>query len=275
MITSCHYNIWGYRMSSEMDIFLEQMKSEVDIFAFTEVTDTQNALDEEECFYSDDASEPPQLIGAASRVKSFLEPAFRCEYDTATRKDFKCMETGSVFSNVGFGSMLCWNTSLHSVDHGTIDIPGSEKTSPRILQYLVFEKNEEWYLFAHFHGIWIRGNTKGDDEDGLRIQQSKLVRNSLRKVAAKFNVKKIIVGGDFNLDIDTKALEVLAGDGYRNLIVEHGIKSTRSNLYRYWETNKTMFADYVITSDAVHTKKFLVAKAVDASDHLPLITTFK
>lgn len=125
-----------------------------------------------------------------------------------------------------------------------------------------------------FHGIWIKENTKGDDGSGMRLQQSKIVRDSIRHMAKVQQVDKIILGGDFNLDIDTKALHALEGDSLINLIRTHGITDTRTSYYRNYSAGGSLYADYALVSPQVEVLDFTVLNHVMASDHAPLLLTF-
>jgi endonuclease/exonuclease/phosphatase family metal-dependent hydrolase len=68
-------------------------------------------------------------------------------------------------------------------------------------------------------------------------------------------------------------------EGYRNLIKDFGIKSTRGRIC--WEQykhkpgfTKQFFADYIFVSKRVGVKGFQVPH-IEISDHLPLILDFE
>ena len=80
--------------------------------------------------------------------------------------------------------------------------------------------------------------------------------------------KNVILAGDFNLRPDTKSIKMLEAD-MKNLIIEYGVKSTRSNLHKRPEK----FADYIMVSDKIKVNNFEVIYR-HVSDHLPLLLDF-
>ncbi len=99
-----------------------------------------------------------------------------------------------------------------------------------------------------------------------RMEQS---RAFLEYMEQKDGVK--IIGGDFNMLPDTKSLELLRAAGYRDVIREFGIATTRN---RYaWEQhpgNELYHSDYIFIKGDVQVKEFTVP-TIEISDHLPLI----
>jgi endonuclease/exonuclease/phosphatase family metal-dependent hydrolase len=122
--------------------------------------------------------------------------------------------------------------------------------------------------------FWI-GNVHGKARPGekedtpVRIKQSEKIINYFKDLAGPK-----IIGGDFNLNPDTKSVEMFEKAGYRNLIKDFGIKNTRNKLS--WEqfNNVQNFADYCFTSPEVKVKSFKVPY-MEISDHLPQILDFE
>ena len=105
-----------------------------------------------------------------------------------------------------------------------------------------------------------------------RLRQSKVIINFFKD---KHGPK--IIGGDFNLLPETKSVQMFEEAGYKNLIKDYKIKTTRNMLA--WGTlkkseEKQYFADYVFTSFDVKVKNFEVHD-IEISDHLPLILSFE
>lgn len=80
----------------------------------------------------------------------------------------------------------------------------------------------------------------------------------------------VILGGDFNVLPHTQTVDIFRQAGYRDLISEYHIKTTRNlaSLERF--PIKYFHSDYVFLSDTLQVKSFVVP-SVEISDHLPLI----
>jgi endonuclease/exonuclease/phosphatase family metal-dependent hydrolase len=189
--------------------------------------------------------------------------------------------TGRTFNNVGFGSALLARRNVDWIDGGDHRIEfGLDDVHDRVVvQWVVYQKQNIRYLVAHFHGVWLKGNTKGDS--AVRLEQSRQVRTLLAQLQLQYQVDKVIFGGDFNLDIKTESLRILCeGEGaddtvYRNLIVEQNIVSTRTSLYReHGQSGACLYADYVLVSKGVKVERFEVRTHTLISDHASLIVTF-
>ena len=139
-----------------------------------------------------------------------------------------------------------------------------------ILQFISFKKGNSIINIGNIHGMAFPGEKT---DTSARIEQSE-------KIINYFNYKKgpKIIGGDFNLLPETKSVKMFEKAGYRNLIKEFDIKSTRNKVG--WEQFKNdpgfvkqYFADYVFVSPEVKVKNFEVPD-IEVSDHLPLILDF-
>lgn len=122
----------------------------------------------------------------------------------------------------------------------------------------------------------VHGKTRPGDklDTKVRISQSKKIIEFFKKK----NGGKII-GGDFNLYPETKSVKLFEEAGYKNLIREFDIKTTRNQTS--WEQFanrpgyvKQYFADYVFTSPEIKVVDFKVPN-IEISDHLPLILDFE
>lgn len=128
------------------------------------------------------------------------------------------------------------------------------------IQYVIIGSNKELYTVVNFHGLWTGG---GKEDSEKRILQSKNLKRFLSNAQGK-----VVLCGDFNLDIHTKSFAILE-KGMRNVIKENKVTSTRSHHYK----KDTKFADYILTSKDIKIKKFTVLPDV-VSDHLPLFFDF-
>jgi endonuclease/exonuclease/phosphatase family metal-dependent hydrolase len=121
---------------------------------------------------------------------------------------------------------------------------------------------EHWYI-CNMHGH-PKPVDKLDTTD--RISQSQ----QLIDFFAGLPGQKII-GGDFNLDPTTQSVKVFSQAGYKDLISDFGITSTRNEVaWASYPDNKQHFADYVFVSPGVQVKNFEVPYN-EVSDHLPQI----
>lgn len=130
------------------------------------------------------------------------------------------------------------------------------------LQYLRFEKDGKLFTLCNFHGRWFDGDKV--DNPGSYEQN--------RKVKAFLDGERgeKIICGDFNLNPDTKSLELLE-DNMINLVKKFNITSTRPDSF---PQHYSRFADYVLVSSGVAVKKFSVPN-IEISDHLPMILEFE
>lgn len=109
-----------------------------------------------------------------------------------------------------------------------------------------------------------------------RLQQTNIVLDS-----CKHSKLPKIIGGDFNLLPQTESVVKFEESGFRNLIKDFNIKTTRN--LNHWNPDRDSahgyfgrqdFADYVFVSPEVTVKNFEVPN-VEISDHLPMILDFE
>ncbi len=130
--------------------------------------------------------------------------------------------------------------------------------------YLRVEFNNKYPVhICNFHGL----SKPGDKLDNLnRLNQS-------QKLIDFFKEKKglKIIGGDFNLLPETKSLRMFEENGYRDLIKEFKVLSTRNHFaWDMYPDNPQYYSDYVFVSPNVKVKEFSVPD-IEISDHLPMI----
>jgi endonuclease/exonuclease/phosphatase family metal-dependent hydrolase len=270
------WNIWGHRHADGIHDYLNQHSQDTDVFCLTEVTDVdakQLELLGTNLRHGKDFGEQAQQVDGHQQLRQRFQDSHELHYISATRDTWKCDQNGTKFKNAGFGSMMIVSDRIEVIDHGheLLEFDGNIKS--RVLQWLVYEKAGTCYLLAHLHGVWIKGNTKGDHE--ARTKQSHLLRMAMLRIMHQYEVDKVIYGGDFNLDIATEALRLLEGDHWRNLIKEFDVTSTRTVAYRnFGVAGESMYADYVLVSQNIEVESFKVDSEVLASDHAPLIVRF-
>lgn len=131
-------------------------------------------------------------------------------------------------------------------------------------QYARLTKNKKTVCVCSVHGV----PQPGDKLDTpARIGQSREIIDTL---AAE---QSVIVCGDFNLLPDTESVKVFRQSGYKDLIHDYQIETTRNQLaWQRFPDSKQLFADFVFTRGVV-VKNFVVPQN-EASDHLPLVLNF-
>ncbi len=154
--------------------------------------------------------------------------------------------------------------SAHSIN----TYKGTNREPQCFTQLIEIRNGSGNFVIANIHGKVFPGNKL---DTPTRILQSKKIIKSLE------NIKHPkIIGGDFNLLPNTKSIEIFEGDGYRNLIKEYKISTTRNKIAweRFSNREKQYFADYVFISPEIKVSKFEVPN-VEISDHLPLVLDFE
>jgi endonuclease/exonuclease/phosphatase family metal-dependent hydrolase len=80
----------------------------------------------------------------------------------------------------------------------------------------------------------------------------------------------IIIGGDFNISPGTQSIEMFTRHGYRDLISEFSIDTTRNHLAWDRHPTKMYYSDYIFVNEMVQLERFEVPKN-EVSDHLPML----
>ena len=116
---------------------------------------------------------------------------------------------------------------------------------------------------CNFHGTARPGNKLDSPQ---RINQSQELLDFFEK---KKGMK--IIGGDFNLRPETKSARMFEENGFRSLIKDFRIRTTRNRLiWELYPENKQYFSDYVFVSAEANVREFSVPTN-EISDHLPLV----
>jgi len=118
------------------------------------------------------------------------------------------------------------------------------------------------FNLLNIHGFPWPGD-KQDNPD--RLRQSQNIIDFFKNLSGPK-----IIGGDFNLDFNTKSVSMFEDNGYRNLIKEFNIPTTRNEISWAQYQNKQLYADYVFVSSDVKVTNFSVPNLL-ISDHLSMI----
>ena len=115
---------------------------------------------------------------------------------------------------------------------------------------------------CNVHGVSKPGDKL--DNDG-RLQQSQELINFYKDMR-----EPTIIGGDFNLNENSQSVKCFAESGYRNLIEEFGITTTRNRfVWDLYPESRQYFSDYVFITKDLQVKSFDVPQN-EVSDHLPM-----
>lgn len=123
-------------------------------------------------------------------------------------------------------------------------------------------------------------NVHGKARPGTKVDTPARIKQSERLIESSKKMKyPVIIGGDFNLNLNTKSVNIFEENGFRNLIKEFDIKSTRNKIswdqFKHQpEFYKQYFADYCFVSPKVKVKSFEVPYN-EVSDHLSLVLDFE
>ncbi|MBP9818105.1 hypothetical protein KBC75_05175 [Candidatus Shapirobacteria bacterium] len=118
-------------------------------------------------------------------------------------------------------------------------------------------------MVGNMHGVAFNPDDKLDTPE--RLRQSREMIECLGETGQR------IVGGDFNIDINTESVRLFEEAGYRNLIKEYEIETTRNRLaWERYPDHIQKYADFVFVSPEVKVKSFEVLD-IEVSDHLPMV----
>lgn len=275
-LTVLFLNAWGMRYSKQVFALLDRPYNPFDVMCFTEVSHLRSPLKQAKVYQK--GAPAPALLDGHRALTERLNLLYEHRFDSSDTREWICDKTQETFTEVAYGSSLFWRRrgEFKQLESGVIPInTGLPVGGVRTLQWILVIKNGVRYLIAHLHGVWIEGNTKGDSPE--RLLQSKLVRTKLEELMSKKGVRKLVFGGDLNLDIDTEAIRKLEGTDTKwrllNLICMFNKQGTRTPLYRK-HGEGSQHADYVLTSPAVNVDSLTVDTGFLGSDHAPLVVTF-
>lgn len=150
--------------------------------------------------------------------------------------------------------------NIEVLSSGTI-LEDQKGTGLGIFQEIKVGENK--IFVTNFHGISKPGDKLDNPE---RILQSESLINFWKE---KPGMK--IIGGDFNLFPETESIKMFEKNGYKDLIKDYKIPTTRNKLaWEMYPDNPQLFSDYVFVSPGIEVKSFSVIEN-EISDHLPLI----
>ena len=265
-------NCWNSRTGKVFLDFVEGYSLNIDIFCFQEVFPK---------LFEKISNLLPDHTGYYLTENKMIDLGFVTGQATFVNKNIKVISSGKIGLYRQVYNSIQEHSAVYCGDELNADMSSSSGGKPRSLEREGCH-NDVWYMqyadieisnkvvhLANIHGKARPGHKL---DTPTRLRQSKVIINFFKD---KHGPK--IIGGDFNLLPETKSVQMFEEAGYKNLIKDYKIKTTRNMLA--WGTlkkseEKQCFADYVFTSSDVKVKSFEVPD-IKISDHLPLILSFE
>lgn len=258
-------NTYGGTLFQPMMSFVEQHQSNTDIFCFQEIlTTNQNEL---------------LTTPGGNRANLFQELCKRLPEFTGHFLGMLDDVDTSFITVPGtvFGLAIFVRNAHNVTDYRELSIlnsrqnfdPTNGETTPVVAQALELHVNDHRLTVFNVHGTYFPAHKRDTPQ---RLEQSRTIIDFLKDRSGE----KIVMG-DFNLLPDTESIRMFAQAGYRNLIDDHQIPTTRGSICRQlhpeFATGKygfQEFADYTFVTPGINVKSFDVPDA-PISDHLPMI----
>ena len=236
-------NAWTIRLQTRIeDMILQEAP---DIIAFQEVMESETNLGffptlsqfNDKTRFHHDYFSPVYAMGFMSR---------KAEFGNAIVSNLAFEDKKTVFTNLEYNPSISFEVDDYNV---------------RNFQHVIVrDQNGKAIHIINHHGYHVYEHKKGNDFTLKACQQ-------IADYAATLD-GPIIITGDFNLEPTSESLQIL-NNSFRNLTVEYGLETTRTDL-----THKKEACDFIFVNDHVEVKDFY-ASLVVASDHQGLIVEFE
>jgi hypothetical protein len=195
----------------------------------------------------------PELFIKTSKILKNYDGYFEKGMELIT---LKVIDSMAIFTRKG----------IEVLDSGRLNIYKNTNKDTGFASYITFNHGGKIINLLNVHG---KAHPGHKNDIPARLKQSENIINL-------FSDKKgpKIIGGDFNLNPDTKSVKMFESAGYKNLIKDFNIKNTRNKLSWKQHRNHQQFADYCFVSPEVKVKSFEVPY-MEISDHLPMFLDFE
>lgn len=157
-------------------------------------------------------------------------------------------------------SQVTYTHKTLSVVRSSAEFNTGDPAGLGIVTELQFQNTKLYIL--NYHGV---SYPKDKLDSEARLKQS---RHILDYFSDKPGLH--ILGGDFNFIPSTKSYRMFTEEGYKELVDEYKIPTTRNHLYFDNRTETHLFSDYIFISPVIKIRG-LTAPTILVSDHLPLI----
>lgn len=169
--------------------------------------------------------------------------------------DYKTLSTDEVFPQATYVKK-----SLTVLSHESIL---KEKQDAGLAIHTKVKINNKIVNICNIHGVF--EPVEKLDTEG-RLNQSRDLINFYKNLP-----EPTIIGGDFNLNENSQSVKCFEESGYRNLIKEFSITTTRNRfVWELYPETIQYYSDYVFISKNLAVKTFEVPEN-EISDHLPMI----
>lgn len=219
--------------------------------------------------------EIPDIEGHHTKLFSEIQgllPGYQGNFCNAKKE--RVWEENGVPIDVPYGNATFVRNEIPCVESDYIDLTSVSATHFSRGSALVtsLRVGEQLLTICNVHGCAAPVDKRDCPE---RIAASQ----EIIELMSRFAGHKIIAG-DFNLFPDTRSIEVFAEMGYRNLIIDHSVTTTRGTLVKQMHPEYGIppsefqeFADYMFVTPNIRVSTFSVPD-LPLSDHLPMIMEF-
>jgi len=253
-VTIVSLNTWGGKLLRPLLDYIADGGRNTDVFCFQEVYDSAR----DRCLPNGASS---QLLRQIAGVLPNYVPVFA----PSTERDI-VLEGASLPVRYGLATFVRNEYSIRHVSTTIIFDPTRDarreprRDMQRNMVVTVLDdprpKHTGSIAIANLHGQWVPG---WKYDTASRLAQARRILSAAHTWSAP-----AVICGDFNLRPDTGSMRLLARH-YRNLVVEFGVTTTRSELYNGPEK----YADYILVDKGVGVEAFSVDGSANVSDHAP------
>lgn len=262
-----YLNTWVGKQSSEYTNFLKEKLKTEDIFCFQEIAS----------FPEEKFSNHGLMLHQWELTRAILED-FVGFHAVRQRDWYDFYAYEGVEKPVDYGSVIFVRKNIPILEYREKFILGHqnsakeeklESTLPVVIQAIKIQHANKDLWVINFHGYYAgKGIGKGDTEE--RITQSEELSSFIKSLSGE-----VILGGDFNLNPDTKSIQIIESTGLENLISKYEVQTTRTSLYPKEKFEKWQHADYVFVSKDIEVLDFKVDTNSRVSDHTPMFLKIK
>jgi exonuclease III len=260
-------NTWGGRLFEPLLAFIKDCAADTDVFCLQEVLDIPGEA----------------IIGSATNISLFSVIANALPNFTgffaAAQDNYEPITNGSSGASIGLATFVRKTHAIHAKGDFFINnernsfVRTDYTTMPNNLSYIQLNTGGRLLTICNVYGASWPGS-KLDTPQRL-LQSQKILDFVLSQPGEK------IIAGDLNLLPGTKSINMFEKNGFRNLIKDFNIFTTRGSMHKklkpelgLGENGWQEFADYTFVSFGIKSVQFTVPD-IPISDHLPMILEFK